>query len=259
MLIDSHAHLQWEDFNSDIKDVISNASKSGVNVIINIGYNLEACRKALKLADDHSGLYAAIGIHPHNAGSLNMDTLDHLIKLSKHPKVVAVGEIGLDYYRNLSPKEIQRKVFERQINLADELDLPIVIHSRDAQNDTLEILTKYRDKIKSGVMHCFSGSLETAKRCIRLGLYISIAGPVTYPNAHRVHELVRKIPLKNILIETDCPWLAPQPKRGKRNEPAFLIYTAHKISELKKVPLTDLAEITTRNAGQLFNLKLKIK
>ncbi len=256
LLIDSHAHLQWEDFGSDIDEVVKNGSNVGVKVIINVGYDFKACKKTLELADRHDGLYAAIGIHPHNAKSLNKNILQSLRELSQHSKVVAIGEIGLDYFRNLSPREMQRNAFEAQINLADELNLPIVVHSRDAQSETLEILSKNKNKIKDGVMHCFSGSLETAERCLKLGLKISLAGPITFPNAYKLHDIVRKTSLDNILLETDCPWLAPQPKRGKRNEPAFLIYTANKISELKQIPLADVASITSQNTKRLFHIKI---
>ena len=179
--------------------------------------------------------------------------MDELRKLSGNRKVVAIGEIGLDYYRNLSPKEAQRKAFEAQLLLAEELELPVVIHNREAHAETLEILLKFKGRI-TGVMHCFSGSRELVQQCIKLGFYISFAGPVTFPNSHKLHEIVKWINLNKILLETDSPWLAPQDVRGKRNEPAFLPFIAKKIAELKGISVDELAEATTKNAKKIFQL-----
>jgi len=253
MLADTHAHLSWASFAEDREKVISRARKVDVKYIVNIGFDLDGSREAIELAEKHEGLYATVGIHPHNASQLNENVLDKLRKLSENPKAVAIGEIGLDYYRNLSPREIQKKAFEAQLILAEELGLPVVIHDREAHADTLEILSKFKGKI-NGIMHCFSGSREMAEQCIKSDFYISFAGPVTFPNSHKLHEIAKRIDLNKILLETDSPWLAPQEMRGKRNEPAFLLFTAKKIAKLKGISVDELAEATTENAKEIFQL-----
>lgn len=253
MLVDTHAHLQWASFNKDRETVISRARKVGVENIVNIGFDADGSREAIELAEKHEGVYATVGIHPHNASQLNQNLLDKLRKLSENPKVVAIGEIGLDYYRNLSPREAQKKAFKAQLTLAEELGLPVVIHDREAHTDTLQILSKFKGKTK-GVMHCFSGSREMAEQCVKLGFYISFAGPVTFPNSRKLHEVAEWTDLNKILLETDSPWLAPQNKRGRRNEPAFLPFIAKKIAELKGISADDLAAATTKNAKDIFQL-----
>jgi len=253
MLVDTHAHLQWASFGKDREKVISRARKVDVKYIVNIGFDLDGSREVIEMAEKHKGFYATVGIHPHNASQLNENVLDKLRKLSENQKVVAVGEIGLDYYRNLSPREAQKKAFEAQLFLAEELGLPVVIHDREAHADTLEMLSKFKGKIK-GIMHCFSGSREMAEQCIKSDFYISFAGPVTFPNSHKLHEIVKGIDLNKILLETDSPWLAPQEMRGKRNEPAFLCFIAKKIAKLKEISVDELAEATTENAKEIFQL-----
>jgi len=194
-----------------------------------------------------------VGIHPHNASQFNQEVLNKLRKLSENPKVVAIGEIGLDYYRNLSPRQAQKEAFKDQLSLAEELELPVVIHDREAHADILEILSKFQGKTNI-IMHCFSGSKEMAEQCVKSNFYISFAGPVTFPNSHNLHEIAKWIELDKILLETDSPWLAPQDMRGKRNEPAFLTFTAKKIAELKGISMDKLAEATTENAKELFQL-----
>ncbi len=254
MLVDSHAHLQWASFDRDRDKVIIRASEADVKHIVNIGYDLEGSRKAITLAETNSGLYATVGIHPHEADGFNENVLAELKRLSENSKVVAIGEIGLDYYRNLSGKAAQQKAFEAQLILAQELKLPVVIHDRDAHADILKTLSKFIKKI-SGVMHCFSGSLEMAEQCVRMGYYISFAGPVTYRNSRNLQEIAKQITLDRILIETDCPWLTPQEVRGKRNEPAFLAFTAEKIAELRGMSMDELATATTENSKQAFHLR----
>jgi TatD DNase family protein len=253
MLVDSHAHLQWRSFDQDREKVITLAKEADVKYIVNIGYDLEGSKKAIELAEKHEGLYATVGIHPHNASELNEKVLDNLRRLSENPKVVAIGEIGLDYYRNLSPKAAQQKAFEAQLILAQELELPVVIHDRDAHVDVLKTLSKFKGKL-NGVMHCFSGSSEMAEQYVKMEYYISFAGPVTFPNARKLHESAKSIDLNKILLETDCPWLAPQEMRGKRNEPAFLPFTAEKIANLRGISLAELAEATTKNTKQIFHI-----
>ncbi len=253
MLVDTHAHLQWASFDKDREQVIRRAVRAGVKYIVNIGFNLDGCRKGIELTEKHSELYASVGIHPHNASQFNQDMLDELRRLSGNPKVVAIGEIGLDYYRNLSPRQEQKKAFEAQLSLAEELELPVVIHDRDAHDDILEALSEFRGK-RRGIMHCFSGSREMAEQCIKSDFYISFAGPVTFPNARKLHGIAKWIDLEKILLETDSPWLAPQQVRGKRNEPAFLPFVAEKIARLKGIRLDELEESTSGNAEEIFQL-----
>ncbi len=253
MLVDSHAHLQWKSFSKDREEVIERAREAGVETIINIGFDLDGSREAIRLAEEHEDLFASVGIHPHNASHLDESALDELKRLSQNRKVVAVGETGLDYYRNLSPKEAQKEAFEAQLNLAQELGLPVVIHSRDATADVLSRLKEHEGEIQ-GVMHCFSGSREVARQCIKLGFYISFVGSVTFPNAARLRKIAKSIDLSRVLLETDSPWLAPQEVRGLRNEPSFLVLTAKKIAELRGSSLEKLGDITTENAKNLFRL-----
>jgi len=254
MFIDTHAHLQWTSFDNDRKAVLERAKKKYVTRIVNIGFDIAGSLEGIKLAEKHKGLYATVGIHPHNADTLNEKIADKLRELSKNPKVVAIGEIGLDYYRNLSPKQVQKKAFETQLALAQELKLPVVIHDRDAHDDILQALSKFRGKI-IGVMHCFSGTKEMAQQCIDLGFKISFNGTVTYPKNHELREIVKWIDLKSILLETDCPFLAPQEFRGKRNEPSFLPIIARDIAKLRRMSTGDLAEATTRNAEEMLTMR----
>lgn len=253
MLVDSHAHLQWASFDKDREDVIKRAREAGVEQIVNIGFDIWGSRRAVELAENHEGLFATVGIHPHNASQLNKKILNELRRLPQRRKVVAIGEIGLDYYRNLSPREIQKKAFEAQLVLAEELRLPVVIHDREAHAEILEMLSKFKGKVH-GIMHCFSGSREMAEQYIELNFYVSLAGPVTFPNSYRLHEIAKCIDLKRLLLETDSPWLAPQDVRGKRNEPAFLTFIAKKIAELKEIPLSEVVEATTENAKRIFQM-----
>jgi len=205
------------------------------------------------MAKNHEGIYAVVGVHPHNAKAMNTPTVDSLRELAHDPKVVAIGEIGLDYYRDLSPRARQKEAFEQQIRLANELQLPIVVHDREAHADVLEVLRRF-DKNAKGILHCFSGELSMAEEVIQMGYLISIAGPVTYPNARRLHELVQYLPDESIVLETDCPFLPPQSKRGERNEPLFVLETAHKVAELKGMQLDELVELTSRNARGIFRI-----
>jgi len=253
MFVDTHAHLQWASFDDDRKDVLQRAKEKQVTRIVNIGFDVAGCLKGVKLAEENKGLYATVGIHPHSANTLNRKTLDKLRELAANPKVVAIGEIGLDYYRNLSPREVQKQAFETQLSLAQELQLPIVIHDREAHADILQALSAFKGKIM-GVMHCFSGNKEMAQQCIELGFKISFNGTITYPKNHELREIAKWIDLKNMLLETDCPFLAPQEVRGKRNEPSFLPMIAQEIANLKRISVDDLAETTTKNAEEILKL-----
>ena len=252
-MIDTHAHLQWRDFDRDRQEVIRRAFDAGVKKIVNIGYDLQASREAVKIAHEEKDVYAVVGIHPHNAKSLGSDALAELRKIAQDREVVAIGEIGLDYYRNLSPKSLQKEALEQQINIARDLGLPVVIHDREAHNDILDVLRTIGKDV-GGVMHCYSGSLEMAKKVIDLGYYISIAGPVTFPNARKLHELVRWLPEESLVLETDCPWLSPQSRRGKRNEPSYILETAERVAELKAMPAVELVRLASKNAAKLFRL-----
>jgi TatD DNase family protein len=253
MFVDTHAHLQWASFDDDREDVLERAKEKRVTRIVNIGFDLAGCLKGVKLAENHKGLYATAGIHPHSANTLNKKIVDELRELAANPKVVAIGEIGLDYYRNLSPREVQKQAFETQLSLAHELELPVVIHDREAHDDILQTLSRFKGKIK-GVMHCFSGNKEMAQQCIDLGFKISFNGTITYPKNRELREIAEWIDLKNMLLETDCPFLAPHEVRGKRNEPSFLPMIAREIANLKRVSVDDLAETTTRNAEEILKL-----
>jgi TatD DNase family protein len=253
MFVDTHAHLQWGRFDRDREKVINRARNANVKRIVNVGFDVMGSIKGIELAEKNKGLYATVGIHPHNASSLNEAVLDNLRKLSKNPKVVAIGEIGLDYYRTLSPKEAQKNAFEAQLFLAEELKLPVIVHNREADDDTLEILSKFSGRIK-GILHCFSGDLKMAEQCVKHNHYLSVAGPVTFPNSHNLQKIVRWVDLSYLLLETDSPWLAPQSMRGKRNEPAFLVYVAKKIAKLKGISMTELAEATTENSKKILAL-----
>ena len=252
MLIDTHAHLQWPSFNSDRTEVIERARMKDVKAIVNVGYDLAACKQAIDIAEQHEGVFAAIGIHPHSASSFAESTAGVLSDLAREDKVVAVGEIGLDFYRNLSPRDQQRKAFEQQLALAKDLSLPTVIHQRNAEQETLEVLRGFSGK---GVLvHCWSGSIDMALQYVQLGCMISLAGPVTFPNARRLHEVAKDLPARNLVLETDCPWLAPQPYRGQRNEPAFLVPIADVVAQLKGVNTRTIADVTTENAKRFFSI-----
>jgi TatD DNase family protein len=253
MFVDTHAHLQWASFDNDRENVLARAKEKRVTRIVNIGFDLAGSVKGVALAEQHAGLCATVGIHPHSASTLNNKTVDTLRGLAANPKVVAIGEIGLDYYRHLSPKEAQQQAFETQLALAQELKLPVVIHDREAHTDIIQTLIKFKGEI-TGIMHCFSGNKAFAQRCIGLGFLISFAGNVTYPKAHELHEVAEWIDLKHVLLETDCPWLTPQEMRGNRNEPSYLPLTAQKIADLKHMSVADLAESTTKNAEKILKL-----
>lgn len=254
MLIDSHAHLDMPEFNKDRSEVIQRAHQSGINYMITVGIDVESCRCAIALSEEFESVYAIVGIHPHNAKNIDNDTYDILKKLTRHDKVCALGEIGLDFFRNLSPREVQKKRFRELIDLAREEKLPIVVHDRDAHQETLSILKEGKAGEIGGVIHCFSGDYRMASHCITMGFYISIPGTITFHNALGLQEVVRHIPLERILIETDCPFLAPVPFRGKRNEPSYVKYVAEKIAQLKGLDFNEVAQVTSRNAKAVFKI-----
>ena len=252
MFIDTHAHLNDKAFIKDLETVINGAVGAGVERIINVGYDLSSSRIALDIAKKYPQLYAAVGIHPHDAKAAPKDYLDRIQSLSQEPKVVAIGEMGLDFYRNLSPPNIQKEVFIGQLELAIKLNKPFIIHDREAHVEILSIL-KEKGKNVQGVLHCFSGSKEMAIECVKMGYYISIAGPVTYKNAKKLLEVSLEVPLDRLLIETDCPYLTPEPFTGGRNEPSLVVEVAKKIAAIRGVGIEIIAKATTENAYRLFD------
>ncbi len=257
MLIDSHAHLEMPEFRKDLTEVLQRAKDSGVEFIFTVGTDPGDWKRALEIAQSCSSIYAILGVHPHHAKEIDEKTYSVLKNLCQHEKVRAYGEIGLDFFRNHSPREIQLKRFREQIGLAKELKLPIVVHDREAHQETLEILKEEKGWENGGIIHCFSGDEQMATTCIDMGFYISISGSITYKNAGPYHEIIKKLPLDSLLVETDAPFLTPVPFRGKRNEPGYVRYTAQKIAEIKKVPFETVAELTTRNALKVFRLNLR--
>jgi TatD DNase family protein len=254
MLIDTHAHLEMREFNDDREDVIKRARDAGVEYIITIGTTVESTRDAVMLADKHDCIYAAVGIHPHETKDVLHPAYEIVRHFAQHKKVVAYGEIGLDYYYEHTQRSVQQRKFRDMLHEARELMLPVIIHDRDAHEDTLRILREEWDPALGGVMHCFSGDIEYAKQVMALGFRISIAGPVTFPKAEALRETVRQVPIESMLIETDAPYLAPQAFRGKRNEPAFVRFTAEEVAKVKGLSFDDVARITSFNAMQLFGI-----
>jgi len=254
-LIDTHAHLDSGQFDADREEVITRARENGISHIVTVGCDLGSSRRSIEIAGAHPGIYAAVGIHPHDAGQATdegLETLRRLIREEK--KIVAVGEIGLDFYRDRSPRDVQRAAFRRQIRLAREVGLPVIVHDREAHDEVLQILREEEAAIVGGVLHCFSGDSAMARACIELGFHISFPGTITYPKNEAAREVVRSIPVDHMLVETDCPYLAPQGRRGKRNEPAFVRHAAEMIAEVKGLTVEDVARITTLNAYNLFGI-----
>lgn len=254
MLIDSHAHLDDPRFDKDRDMLIKNLEKNGIEMVINIGADLQSSIASVSLAEKYHNIYAVVGVHPHSAKEVDNSTLEIIKSFAKREKVVAIGEIGLDFYYDNSPRDIQRKWFIEQLNLAKEVDLPVVIHTRDAAQETFDILKEAQDGKLRGVLHCYSGSAEMAMEYVKMGFYISLAGPVTFKNSRVSREVAKVVPLDKLLIETDCPYLAPEPNRGKRNEPIFVKYVAGTIAETKGISFEELAKATNRNTRDLFNI-----
>ena len=255
MLFDTHAHLNAEQFADDLEEVIDRAKQTGVTNMVIVGFDRATIQKAMELVERYDFMYASVGWHPVDAVDMTDEDLAWIEELASHPKVVALGEMGLDYYWDKSPKEIQKEVFRKQIRLAKKVKLPIIIHNREATADIVEILKEENANEIGGVMHCFSGSPEIAKECVGLNFYISLGGPVTFKNAKKPKEVAAEIPLDKLLIETDCPYLTPHPFRGKRNEPAYVKLVADQIAEIKGLTLEEVAEATAENAKKLFAIK----
>ncbi len=257
MLIDSHVHLDDERYDGDRDILIKSLKDNGIELAINIGADLETSINSVELANKYEDIYAVIGVHPHSASEVTDQVIEKLRELSKNPKVLAIGEIGLDYYYDNSPRDLQRKWFKEQLKLAKELDLPVVIHSRDATQETFDMIKEAQDGSLRGVMHCYSSSWEMAEEYLKLGFYISLGGPVTFKNAKTPKEVAEKIPLDRLLVETDGPYLTPVPYRGKRNEPMFVKYVAEEIAKIKGLSLEEVIEATNKNTKELFGLANK--
>ena len=254
MFIDTHVHLNAEQYNEDLQDVIDRALEAGVSQIVVIGFDQKTIKRAIELAEEYDFIFAVVGWHPVDAIDCTDDDLKWIEELASHPKVVAIGETGLDYHWDKSPKEIQQQIFRKQIQLAQRVNLPLVIHNRDATEDVVRILQEEQAEKTGGVMHCFGGSVEIAKTCIDMNFMISLGGPVTFKNAKKPKEVAKEIPLEWLMIETDAPYLAPHPHRGKRNEPSLVPLVAEEIARLKGVSIEVVAQLTTENAKRFYKL-----
>lgn len=258
-LIDTHAHLDHERYRNDRDDVIARAKAAGVWPIVEVACDIKTSWLAIGLLRRYPGLLATVGIHPHEAKTGSDSALERVRTMAREAGVVAIGEIGLDYHYEFSPREMQRRAFAAQVGLAKEVGLPIVVHDREAHADTLAILKSEGAEQVGGVMHCFSGDAEMARNCLDMGFYISVGGTLTFPNAGRLRDIAAKLPLDRLLLETDCPYLSPVPHRGKRNEPAFVVLVAEELARLKSITPGEAAAATTRNAAALFGFRQQLR
>ena len=257
MIIDTHAHIDVSDFDEDREAVIERARENGVQYMVNIGCDIESSYRSMELAEQHDFIYATAGIHPHDVKSINGDTYAHLRQLLLHPKVIALGEIGLDFFKNYSPQDVQRTHFRNQIQLAREMNKPIIIHSRDAKEDIIAILSEFYPNdptAHSGIFHCFSGDQELADKALEMGFYISFSGSVTFKKAEVLREVAKTIPADRLFAETDCPYLTPVPHRGKRNEPAYVNFTAEKLAEIRGLKIDDVQRTMALTCLELFGI-----
>ena len=253
MIFETHAHYDDAKFDEDREELLEKVHNSGVNPIINVGASINSTKQTLELAKNHDYIYAAVGVHPSDIADLNEETFAWLKEQTKYEKTIAIGEIGLDYYwvKDEEQRKLQREIFIRQLDIARQLHLPVCVHDREAHGDTLAILKKEARDIR-GVMHCYSGSLEMARELMKLDWFIGVDGPLTFKNAAKLPEIVQRLPLERILVETDCPYMAPVPMRGKRNEPAYVYHVAAKLAELRQVAFDEVARQTTSNAQELY-------
>lgn len=262
IFVDSHCHIDGEAFDADRDEVVERAKTADVKAMLTVGtgnpHNGEI-EKAVKVAEQYENVFASIGVHPHDAKLYDDVAEAHLIELAKHEKVVAWGEIGLDFYYDHSPRDVQELVFRKQIRIAKELNLPIIVHSRDADDETVKVLIEEcsYENFLGGIMHCFGGTVAMAEAVMRIGFLISFAGNVTFKKAENLRDAARVVPLDKLLIETDCPFLAPVPNRGKRNEPSFVVHTAQFLADFYKVELAEIANQTTKNFSDFFKLKIQ--
>ena len=250
MYFESHAHYDDERFDEDRDTLLASFPAEGIETVVNASSDIKSSKASIALSEKYPFFYAAVGVHPHEVENITEADIDELRELSKHPKVVAIGEIGLDYYYDLSPRDLQRHWFKRQLELADELKMPVIIHSRDAAQECFDIIKN--SNVRNGVIHCYSGSAEMAEEYIKMGFYIGVGGSLTFKNKKKGVETVERIPIEKILIETDSPYLAPVPYRGKRNDSRLLKYVVERISQIKNIPENDICNITKNNAQNLF-------
>lgn len=253
MIFESHAHYDDEQFDGDRKELLNSMQENGIGTIINVGATFQSCKEVVQLAQEYPFIYAAVGVHPDEVGELDEEKFAYLKTQCQNEKVVAVGEIGLDYYWDNESHEVQKKWFQKQLELARELDLPVIIHSRDAAADTLEVVQKHAKGL-SGVIHCFSYSKEMAQEYVKMGFYIGVGGVVTFKNSKKLKEIVAEIPLEKILLETDSPYLAPTPNRGKRNSSLNIPYIAQEIADLKGISYEEVVACTEKNGRDLFRI-----
>ncbi|NLG87834.1 MAG: TatD family hydrolase [Clostridiaceae bacterium] len=256
MLIDSHAHYDDKQFDIDRDMVMKKIESQGVAAVVNPSENLASMRKVLEMSEAYGFLYAALGFHPHNAAEFSIEFLDTIREMSKSGKVVAIGEVGLDYYYDFSPREAQKKCFAAHISVAKELKLPLIIHDRDAHKDVIDIIKAENAGSAGGVFHCFPGSVEMAREVLDAGFYIALGGAVTFKNAKRPVEVAKYVPIDRLLVETDSPYMAPVPYRGKRNDSGYLPVIIEKIAEIRDMEYEQVARATAENACRLFNLRL---
>jgi TatD DNase family protein len=254
MLIDTHTHINAEQFNEDVEATIERARAAGVSPMLVVGFDTPTIDRAIELAEAYEDVYAIVGWHPVDAIDCTEAELSRIEALMSHPKVMALGEIGLDYHWDKSPKDVQQRVFRQQIAIAKRTNMPIVIHNREATADVLDLLEEENAEVVGGVFHSYSMSVELLERCLKLNFYISLGGPVTFKNAKVPKQVAQQVPLDRLLVETDCPYLTPTPFRGKRNEPAYVTYVAEEIAALRDMSYEALAEATTANAKRLFRL-----
>lgn len=252
-IFDSHAHLDDRRFEDDRSEVIKRAKEAGVGCLINVGADLESSHSAIDLAQKHSFIFAAVGVHPHDAAGYDDPAEQEIIEMAKSQGVVAIGEIGLDYHYDNSPRELQKKAFIRQLRVASSLDLPVIIHNREAHRDCLDILHQEKSNRQRGVFHCYSGSAEMVKEVIELGFYVSFAGVITFKNAKKAVQALEMVPMDRLLFETDCPYLSPEPYRGKRNEPSYIRYTAEKMAQILGIEYEVLCNKVWENTFRLFS------
>ena len=257
MIIDTHAHVDMDAYDGDRAEVIQRARDNGVEYILNIGCDIDSSLRSMELAERYDFIYATAGVHPHDVKSIDNNTYDHLRGLLTHPKMIALGEIGLDFYKNYSPRDLQKEHFRKQAELACELNKPIIVHSRDANEEIVDILSDYYPKnpsARSGIFHCFSGNQELANRALEMGFYISFSGSVTFKKSDDLRTVAKMVPADRLFVETDCPFLAPVPRRGRRNEPAYVGHTAQLIADVRGLKIDDVQRTTTLNFFELFGI-----
>lgn len=253
MLVDSHCHLDFNDFEEDFDDILQRAKEAGITAMLNAGNNINELGNQLAISEKYPFIYTAVGVHPHNASEYENIKAEDFIRETVHKKVIGIGECGLDYFYDYSPRETQIKIFREQIIAAQETDLPLIIHTRDADDDTIAVLKEmYKDKPFSGEIHCFSSSRKLAEFALSIGFYISASGILTFNKSQEIREIFADVPLDRLLVETDAPFLAPIPLRGRRNEPSFVKYTAERLAQIKDISFEELAQITSDNFYRLF-------